>query len=166
MAKHKGRLHRPTYTVTASAGALAAGDVIASGVASGVAVREYLIGLKGPWAFDGFTSGEGPVQFGVAHADYTSAEIEEALEAAGSWDLGNKVAQEQGKRLVRTIGIFKPGDGEGFANGEPVWTKCGWYVESGDAAFQVWQRNLDLAAPLTTGGILKSDGTAVLRPVT
>ncbi len=167
MAKNKGRLYRPSITDELAAGAAGAGVVVAAASSGAqVGTREYLIGIKAVHSFDGFTSGEGPVQFGVAHLDYTAAEIEEALEANASWDLGNKVAQEQSRRQVRTIGVFKPGDGEGFNDGKPVWTRCGWYLEDGDQAIGLWMRNLDLLAPLTTGGIYHLDGNGVLRPVT
>ncbi len=127
--------------------------------------REYLIGLRLAYAFDAFTSGEGPIQFGVAHPDYGSSEIEEALEASGSWSIGDQIALEQSRRKVRTVGVFKPGDGEGINDGKPIWTKCGWYLESGEVGYKLWMRNLDLVNPLTTGGLLKADGNAVLRPV-
>ncbi len=166
MAKRKGRLHRPAIADELAVGALAAGDVISAGAPGIVGAREYLIGIRAVWSFDAFTTGEGPIQFGVAHADYLPAEIEEALEANAAWDLGNLIAQEQTRRKVRTVGVFKPSVGGPWNDGRPVFTKCGWYLEDGDAAFTLWARNLDLLAPLTTGGIIHCDGNGVLRPVT
>ncbi len=75
--KSKGRLHRPEVSGQQAAGALAAGDVISSNTAGVVGTREFLIGTKLTWSNDGFTSGEGPIEVGLAHPDYSPAEIEE-----------------------------------------------------------------------------------------
>ncbi len=83
-------------------------------------------------------------EFGLAHSDYTAAEIEECLESAGSIDLGNKVAQEQANRLVRIVGMM-PGlgataGGLTFNEGRPQKTKLNWKMSTGDT-LNIWIRN-------------------------
>ncbi len=47
---------------------------------------------------------EGPLMFGIAFGDYTSAEIEEWLEGNSSLDIGDKIKQEQSNRWIRRLG--------------------------------------------------------------
>ncbi len=105
-------------------------------------------------------------EFGIAHNDYTSAEIEECLEALNSSDFGNKVAQEQANRLVRTIGYFQgaPGTGAGksFNNGMPVKVKLNWYLGTGDGIV-IWCRN-GSDTIYTDGANLTTVGHLWLRP--
>ena len=84
------------------------------------------------WAMEGFgvAAGDGPVRVGVAHSDYSAAEIEEWIENAQSWDLGDKIGQEVGKRLIREIGVFRA-SGQAIGpttlnEGRPIKTKLNW----------------------------------------
>lgn len=82
-------------------------------------------------------AGAGPILFGVAHGDYTDAEIEEFLENTGQWDRGNMIAsREIAKRLIRPIGTF-----------------------SGVAAAELWNdgrmKKIRLNWPLTEGQTLR-----------
>lgn len=84
-------------------------------------------------------------EVGLAHGDYTASEIEECIEAATSIDIGDKIAQEQANRLVRTIGFAKGAgpvvDGSLAVNlGRPVKTKLNWKIGIGDT-FDAWVRN-------------------------
>ncbi len=38
------------------------------------------------WSLDNITPGQGPLIFGVAHSDYSDAEIEAVIENQASWD--------------------------------------------------------------------------------
>ncbi len=99
-------------------------------------------------------------EFGVAHSDYSAAEIEECLEAAGAIDQGDKIAMERANRLVRSIGQFQgaPGTGAGksFNNGLPKKTKLNWYIGIGDT-ISAWIRN-GSGAVYTTGASLVPQG--------
>ncbi len=101
------------------------------------------------WAWHDITVGDGPIVVGLAHSDYTAAEIEECLEAAGAWDEGDKVAQEQAKRLVREVGTFSDGTTDQELNdGKPIKTKLNWLLATGDTLQTfIWNRG----AALTTG---------------
>ncbi len=99
-------------------------------------------------------------EFGVAHSDYTAAEVEECLEAQAAIDLGDKVAQEQSNRLVRSIGrmsgLGATGGGRVFADGRPVKTKLNWYMATGDQ-LNAWVRN-GSGIVYTTGAALSAQG--------
>ncbi len=99
--------------------------------------------------------------FGVAHGDYSAAEIEECLEAGGAMDIGDKIAREQANRLVREIGTINgsaqsAGEGLTFNDGKPVKTKLNWLMGEGDP-LQMWVRN-NSATVYTTGSQLTIAG--------
>ncbi len=110
---------------------------------------------------EGFTAGEGPVTFGIAHSDYTAAEVEECIEATGAIDVGNKVAQEQANRLVRQIGVMQTQDAESFQNGRKIKIKLNWHIGIGKQ-INLWIKNKD-ANTLTTGGRITIDGPLWVR---
>ncbi len=121
--------------------------------------------LVASYALDNLVAGQGPVEFGIAHSDYTQTEIAEVLDNANSWDQGNKVDQEIAKRLVRTIGIMVGIQGTGtndvpFNEGKPVKTKLNWKLITGDT-LQLWARNISASA-LTGAPILRAQGHANL----
>ncbi len=98
------------------------------------------------WSMDSFTPGDdvGPITVGIAHSDYSAAEIEEVIENLGSWSPGSKVEQEVAKRLVRKIGIFGA-TGEALSpstlnDGVPIKTKLNWTLVTGDT-LAVWAYN-------------------------
>ncbi len=106
-----------------------------------------------------------PITIGVAHSDYSDAEIEEVIENAGSWDPGNKIAQGQAKRLVRTIGTFDtPQSVEDFValnDGRTIKTKLNWMLNTGDG-LQYWAYNAGAAAVGTTVPVIRMQGHANL----
>ncbi len=118
--------------------------------------------LHASWSIHNLTAGEGPIVIGVAHSDYTDAEVEESLEAAaGGWSTGDKVAGEQADRLVREIGTFAGIAAEETLNdGKPIRTKLNWQLVTGAGLrFFVWNKS---GAVLTTGASIKVTGHAWL----
>ncbi len=165
VAKHKGKpLHVAPCSETLTIGALAVKDVVSNAFAGAVVDREFLLSIKGAWTWRGVPAGEGPLQFGIAHSDYTAAEIEEALEATGSWSEVNQIAAEQSRRKVRIVGVIDDEDADGemaFNEGQLTKTTCKW-VQANGTGLQLWARNLG-GATLTTGSTLQFDGDAYLR---
>ncbi len=102
-------------------------------------------------------------EFGLAHSDYSSAEIEECLEAQSALDLGDKVAQEQGNRLVRSIGVISnfgsvaEGGSAPFNDGRPTKTKLNWKLSTGDS-LHLWIRN-GSGTIWTTGSTVQAIGS-------
>ncbi len=131
-----------------SLGTLAAKTLI-SAIFDEVAVEKTLVSsIVGTYAINDLTeaSGDGPILVGIAHSDYTASEIEAVIEATGSWDPGDKIQNEIGKRLVRKIGVFDV-EATGLTvtdvlnDGKPIKTKLNWSLTTGKS-LQLWAYNM------------------------
>ncbi len=125
-------------------GALASTDVASSVIGDPAEDKLRFISLNASYSWTGKTTVDDALEFGLAHSDYTASEIEECLESQGSIDLGDKIAQEQANRLVRTIGTIS-GDatqagGVPFNDGKQIKTRLNWLMAAGDQ-LQLWVRN-------------------------
>jgi len=146
-------------------------DVVSQIFGSVVNERTLVSSLVGTWSLSDFTSGDdiGPVLVGVAHSDYTAAEIEEFIEIADSWNEGNLVAQETARRKIRKIGIFEDQDaGSATADsvlndGKPITTKLNWIMLQAQS-LQIWAYNLGDGAIATTIPEVNLQGHANLWP--
>ncbi len=106
------------------------------------------------FAVAGVTDGEGPILVGVAHPDYTLAEIEEAIEST-LVNASDMVGREKANRRVREVGILS-GNGQ-LNDGKPLKVKLNWFVADGSIPLTYWAYNLS-AGTLTTGGIFTVAG--------
>ncbi len=163
-SKPKGRrrkfnLRKVTINTAVAAGALAAGDVI-GGAVTASAVETYRlmsVDCSYNWSNIGAIIDDGAT-FGLAHGDYTDAEIEECLEATGSIDLGDKLAQEKTNRLVRSIGTISnsgalaAAGGASFADGRRVKTKLNWEFQTGKT-LTLWIRNASATVWTTASSV-------------
>ncbi len=132
-------------------------DTAIVGDLTGVSANEYRCkSISACWALTGLTPGEGPITVGYAHSDYSVAEIKECLEAQAAIDFGDKIAMEQGNRLVRVIGSFSPEANSALNDGKPIKTKLNWLIGIGD------QVNMfcfnDSPSTLTTGSRVHAVG--------
>ncbi len=149
-------------TNTLTLGALGVKDVIAAILADTLTAPAYFISIEGYWTWRGITAGNGPIQFGWSHSDYTAAEIEEQIEATGGLAMGDMISREQAKRKVRVAGVIDDRDGDGE---EAIYRKVKTPLRFTAAAAQslnMWARNLAGAA-LDTGSTLQFEGTVFLR---
>ncbi len=171
MAQRKGRrrfsLRKVRVASSVLIGALAASDVVA-GVATGVATNTLRVtSLKAAYNLNdlGAAIDDGQ-EFGIAHSDYSAAEIEECLEASESMDIGDKIAQERANRLVRSLGRFvgtQLADGSlTFNDGRPVKVKLNWLLAIGDS-IQLWLRN-GSDTVYTTGAAISLIGEMWVTP--
>ncbi len=161
--RSSARFRAVPFTIQLATGALAAEAVIKVDCFSSNSTRDsYIMSIDYSAALRDHTAGEGPLEIGFAHSDYTVTEIKEALEAGASFDPGNKVAQEQARRLVRSAGLFSGASAfDSLYDGRPKRRKIGFLVSQGfNLAF--WIKNRDGAA-LTGGGIVEIQGTAYMR---
>ncbi len=159
----KGNLHEGLALATL------AGQTLVSDVWDETVVERTLISsIVATWTIKDLTgvAGDGPIVVGVAHSDYSDAEIEQVIENTGSWDEGDLVQQEVAKRKVRTIGIFSEfsGDVNTFTlnDGLPIKTKLNWMLTTGDT-LKMWAFNQGSGA-LTTGANMSCIGHANLWP--
>ena len=172
MARKRSRrrsfnLRKVRIADTFSVGALTTGDVVSSALTDSATNAYRLMSLDISWSLSDLgASADDSCEFGVAHSDYTSAEIEECLEAQASIDFGNKIAQEQANRLVRSIGIFTGTGGTGassqYNEGRPMKTKLNWYIGTGDT-ITIWARN-GSGTVYTTGADIVSIGVMWVKP--
>ncbi len=153
-------------------GTLAAKTLISADLGGVVQEKTWLSSVKATWSLSDFTDaiGDGPIIVGIAHSDYTDAEIEAFIENAGSWTEGNKVAQEISRRKIRIVGSFESSvaDSQGVAvlnDGKPIHTKCNWYLATGQTV-SIWAYNAGDSALATTDPDLDVLGHANLWPVT
>ncbi len=172
MAKGHGRkrrrfnLRRVRVNILVAAGALATLDVVGATItqSAGNAYRLMSVDFAYSMVDIGATQDDGQV-FGLAHSDYTDAEIEECLEATTAIDPGDKIAQERANRLVREIGQMQgaPGTGAGksFNNGMPLKTKLNWHMATGDT-LRLWIRNSS-GTVWTTGASVSVSGNVWLK---
>ncbi len=131
--------------------------------------RTLVSSLLAVYSLEQFTkiAGDGPILVGVAHSDYTDAEIEQVIENTGSWNEGDKVGQEMAKRLVRQIGIFDiPSDADEVSvlnDGKIIKTKLNWILLQGQT-LKLWGFNLGSSALATTTPVVRAQGHANLWP--
>ncbi len=148
----KGRAHE-----TLAVGALGAASLVGDNFDQSVSTRTRISSLKAVWAMNAHTAGQGTVIVGVAHSDYTDAEIEESIEVLDSWDRGNKIDQERMKRKVRTVGVFAGVLAEESLNdGKPITTKLNWQLEIGQS-LKLWAYN-KTGTVFTTGTLIEVVG--------
>ncbi len=91
---------------------------------------------------------DGPLEVLVAHSDYTLVEIEEYIEATGSWNAGDMIqSKEVGRRLIRSLGTVSPQE-PAIADGRKMKYKLNWTLEQGQTLDMVVYNH---GAVLTTG---------------
>ncbi len=168
LAVNKGRGKRRRYLAGVvdedlALTTLASLDVVAGIFDNVVNERTFCSSVDATWNRSGGTIGEGPIIVGLAHSDYSPAEIEEFIENTGSWNEGDLVNQEIAKRKIRIVGAF-PGDAadEGLSDGEKIHTKTKWVLLQGQS-LQQWAYNRSAGA-LTTGSAILTEGVAHLWP--
>ncbi len=130
--------------------------------------KTLISSLVAAYTLDQNTAPEGPILFGIAHSDYSASEIEAYIESTTSWNTGDKVAQEVGKRLIRVLGQFAADSLAGltdvrFNGGVPVKTKLNWMLDTG-ATITLWGYNKS-SVQLTTGSSIQASGHANLWQV-
>ncbi len=102
-----------------------------------VGERTRISSVEAIFSLAGFTAGEniGPIEVGVAHSDYTLAEVEAWIERSTSWNEGNLVSQEISGRRIRRIGVFEvpdtAGDSVTLNDGKKIKIRLNWILNAG-----------------------------------
>ncbi len=161
-----GRYYKGNVDESLGLGTLAS-NVLVSDTWDQVVVEKSLISsIVCTWAIDQLTGPQGPLAVGVAHSDYSDAEIEEVIENLNSWDRGDKIARERANRQVRLIGVFGNSDGgivedHTLNDGRPIKTKLNWVLTTGDT-LKMWVYNQGGASLSGTVPLIKAQGHANL----
>ncbi len=113
------------------------------------------------------TTNAGPIEVGVAHGDYTLAEVEEYLELQSSWEEADMIDKEIASRKIRRIGVFDAPVATSGAytlnDGRPIKTKLNWILTGGQG-LNFWFYNLGTAALATSDPNANTRGHANLWP--
>ncbi len=144
-------------------GALAANALVSAAVDESVNERSLISSIVVAYSYGEHQPDQGPLVVGVAHSDYSAAEILAYLENSGSWNEGDLPAQEIAKRKVRRIGTFDGTAAQGRLNdGKPIKTKLNWILNTGQT-LDFWVLNEDDSV-LTTGTDIILSGHANIWP--
>ncbi len=131
--------------------------------------RTLVSSVVASYSLRSFTQGtdDGPIMVGLAHSDYDVAEIEAYIENTGSWNEGDMVSQEVGKRKIRIVGIFDvPANALEVSvlnDGKPIKSKLNWVLLQSQTV-AVWAYNLGASALATTVPVVQIEGHANLWP--
>ncbi len=159
-AKRRGRSSMSGYIrgnidLNYNLGSLAAADVLTQAVQDVVSERTRVTSIVCSYGLSNYTptADAGPLIQGVSHSDYTDAEIEEWIELATGWDVGDRVSREVSSRLIRRIGTFQSpptaGDFTELNDGRPIKTRLNWPLETGQN-LKFWTYNTGGQALATT----------------
>ncbi len=167
--RRMGRYIRGEVDEEMAIGTLNAKVVIFAGFDNSVVERTFISSVVATWALKNVTPSAtaGPLLVGLAHGDYTAAEIEEWIENTAGWAEANQIGQEIGKRKIRKVGIFANSgavtEASVLNDGRPIRTKCGWILTSGQSV-SAWAYNLGTGAYATTDPSVDISGHANLWP--
>ncbi len=151
-----------------SLGALVASTAVATTFDNTVSETTWVSSVDAVYTLTNWTptAGAGPILILLAHSDYTVAEIEEWLENTGAWSEGDLIPQEQSRRMIRQVGVFRnpatTGEVSRLADGRMVHTKINMRLLSGQT-LQLVCYNLG-AANAGSGGVVDCVGKAHLWP--
>ncbi len=153
-------VRRARVAAKVNPGALAPGDVIKNVIITPAADTYRLLSVKLSYAWTDIQAViDDGLEFGFAMSDYSSAEVEECLEAQSSIDLGDLIAREQAARFVRSVGRIGglqfgqvAGGGVQFNGGRPLKTKLNWKMSIAQT-LHLWIRN--------SSGIVWSTGSGL-----
>ncbi len=112
-----------------------------------------ILSVRGTWSIDGLTDGEGPIQVGLAHSDYSLTEVEAWIEQTGLLGPGSMTEREVSGRLIRRVGVLNFQE-RALNDGKPVKTRLNWLIPDGKG-INMWSYNAGDAANLTTGAVVR-----------
>ncbi len=166
-----GRYIRGNIDLDFALGTLAANTLIAQATQDQVGERTLVTSVIATYALSGFTVGDniGPIEVGLAHSDYTAAEIEAFVERGSSWNEGDQIDREISSRKIRRIGVFQNDGASGdlsravLNDGKPIKTRLNWILNAGQG-LDFWVYNTGGSAVGTTDPNCHVVGHANLFP--
>ncbi len=160
----RGRVHQKIPI-----GTLGAATLVAQALQDSVTEKAFVTSIVATWALSNVTpSGSGPLLVGVAHGDYTAAEIEAFIENSTSWDRGDLITQEVNRRKIKIVGVFdeptSADDEVRLQDGRMIKTKLNWVLETGQS-LDLWAYNRGSVAYATTTPSVAVDGHCNIWPM-
>ncbi len=168
--RRMGRYLRGNVDENLGLGTLAASTLVSAIFDETVNERTYASSAVISWSLTNWTpaEGDGPIVVGLAHSDYTDAEVEEWIENTASWNEGAlQQSREIGRRLIRSVGQFPiPASAAGgvvLNDGKPIKTKLGWILLQ-NQTLRYWAYNQGTSALATTSPDVRIQGHVNLFP--
>ncbi len=165
----KGTYYKGRVDEAVTLSTLAATTLIGANFDDSVVERTRISSLVVTATMVGYTpsTGDGPIEIGVAHSDYSDAEIEAWVESVATWDVGNLVeTREVGKRFIRSLGQFTKHDVD-QASPDSLWgggmrkIRLNWPLQTGET-LKLWAYNHGSSALATTSPVVFLSGHANL----
>ncbi len=165
--RNRRPLRRVRIASSTALGALAALDIVAGNILNAAVDVYRVISIKAAFSIvDLGAAIDDGQEIGIAHGDYSAAEIEECLEAQGSVNVGDLIAREQADRRVRSLGYATgPAVASGslqLDQGRIKSIRLNWLIGIGDTV-KVWVRN-GSGTVYTTGASVTVLGDAWVTP--
>ncbi len=163
-----GRYIRGNINEDVSLGTLAANTGVLESTPA-VSERTLVSSIVNRYTLSGMTAGDniGPIMVGVAHGDYTLAEVEEWIELGSSWAEANLITRETSDRKIRRIGVFDTpataGQSYTLNDGKAIKTKLNWILNAGQG-LNFFFYNLGSSPLATTDPNVQVEGHANLWP--
>ncbi len=165
MARHTGKRkkwHRVEFSESFALGTLADGAAAVSNLTGGSASDNfYATSVEASWSMEALTAGEVPIVVGLAHSDYSAAEVEAWIENTASFSQDDLVAQEVSRRKIRNVGQFSDTDETDLVlnEGNKFKTICKFLVNEGKT-INAWAYNKSGSA-LMTGAVINIQGEII-----
>ncbi len=147
---------RGNLDLSIAGGTLAGNTALKQDVGDTVDDTTKVTSIVATHTWSGFTGGDniGPVQVGVAHSDYSLAEISAYINLSTGWSQADLVSREISARKIRRIGTFQveaasAGEISVLNDGKPIKTKLNWILSEGQT-LAFWMFNTGSAAFATT----------------
>ncbi len=126
----------------------------------------YAISADLNWSLSNLTSVQGPIIVGLAHGDYSVAEIKEWFQASNTLS-GDQIEQEENRRKCRDAGMFETSatvalGHVGLKDGKTVRTQLKFRIEE-SKDLVAWAANLGAEALSITDPIVEVYGKVYLR---
>ncbi len=161
--RRRGGVKAIRVDATTTLGALASGVFITGILIPTVEQEHFAISMDISVTMGDHTVAQGPLAVGVAHGDYTVAEISEWFNSTGVM-AGDQIALERSRRKIRDICAL---DGEATTekafDGSVKRIPLRFKVEDGESV-NIWAMNQD-DDPLTTGTFIRVYGKYFYRPM-
>ncbi len=125
----------------------------------------YAISADLNWSMSNITSPQGPIAVGLAHSDYSVAELKEWFQSTNTLT-GDKIEQEESRRLARDVGIFQASNialgHAGLNDGNTIRTRLRFRIEDGKSLV-AWAANLGGEALSVTSPVVEVYGKAYVK---
>ncbi len=156
--RSRGRFVALPFNTQQALGTLADETVVSADLTTNLAEDFYAISVDIVATVADGSAGDGPIEIGVAHDDYTAAEIKEFIDV-NLTDPDNKIDQERSRRLIRRLGsiVELTNAPQVPRSGDPKRIPLRFILGDGHT-LSAWVMN-HTGSAMTTGAVVTFSGT-------